>query len=155
MVRKKVVKRKIVPDVVHNSETVSKFINQIMRKGKKTVAAKIVYQAFDIIKEKTKGDPLEIFEKALDNAGPMVEVKPTRIGGASYQVPREVRPERRMTLAGRWIIAAAKSKKGKSMKEKLAEELIDASKNTGGAVRKKETVHKMAEANRAFARLAF
>ena len=152
---KKKAKREISPDPVYNNITVSKFINQVMRKGKKTIAKKIVYGVFDIVKEKTKKEPLEIFEKAMNNASPLLEVKPKRIGGATYQVPVEVRGERRLTLAMRWIIEAAKSKKGKPMKEKLAEELINAANNTGVAIKKKEDTHRMAEANRAFAHFAW
>ena len=153
--RKKREKRNIIPDPTYNSVTVAKFINQVMRKGKKTIARKIVYGAFDIIKEKNKREPMEIFDLALKNAGPILEVKPKRIGGATYQVPREVRGERKLALAFRWIIQAAKSKKGKPMKEKLAEELILASNNEGSAVKKKEDTHRMAEANRAFAHFAW
>ena len=153
--RKKIKKREILPDLVYNNVKVAKLINQIMRRGKKTIARKIVYRAFDFIREKTKKDPLEVFEKAIENASPVLEVKPKRVGGATYQVPREVRGDRRMTLAMRWIIKAAKSKKGKSMKEKLAEELISASKNEGVAVKKKVDTHRMAEANRAFAHFAW
>jgi small subunit ribosomal protein S7 len=152
---KKKEKRTIPPDPVHNSVTVARFINQVMRMGKKTIARKIVYKSLEMIKEKTKKDPLEVFEQALQNAAPLLEVKPKRIGGATYQVPREVKTERRLTLAMRWIIQAAKSKKGKSMKEKLAEELIEAANNTGWAVKKKEDTHRMAEANRAFAHFAW
>ena len=147
-------KRVITPDFVYNSVVVSKFINQIMRKGKKAVARKIVYQAFDIIKEKTKKESLVIFEDALKNVSPLREVKSKRVGGATYQVPREVPKKRKATLAMRWIISAAGKKKKMSMKEKLAEELIEASKNQGTAVKKKEDVHRMAEANRAFAHFA-
>ena len=152
---KKKAKREISPDPVYNNVTVSKFINQVMRKGKKTIAKKIVYGVFEILKEKTKKEPLEIFEKAMNNASPLLEVRPKRIGGATYQVPVEVRGERRLTLAMRWIIEAAKSKKGKPMKEKLAEELTNAANNTGVAIKKKEDTHKMAEANRAFAHFAW
>lgn len=152
---KKKAKKIIPPDPVYNNITVSKFINQVMRKGKKTIAKKIVYGVFDIVKEKTKKEPLEIFEKAMNNASPLLEVKPKRIGGATYQVPVEVRGERKLTLAMRWIIEAAKSKKGKPMKEKLAEELINAANNTGVAIKKKEDTHRMAEANRAFAHFAW
>jgi small subunit ribosomal protein S7 len=152
---KKKVKKIIPPDPLYNNVTLAKFINQVMRRGKKTIARKIVYKSLDIIKEKTKKDPLEVFEQALKNAAPLLEVKPKRIGGATYQVPREVKKERRLTLAMRWIIQAAKSKKGKSMKEKLAEELIGAADNTGWAVKKKEDTHRMAEANRAFAHFAW
>lgn len=152
--RKKREKRNIIPDPTYNSVTVAKFINQVMKKGKKTIARKIVYGAFDIIKEKNKREPMEIFDLALKNAGPILEVKPKRIGGATYQVPREVRGERKLALAFRWIIQAAKSKKGRPMKEKLAEELMNASNNTGVAIKKKEDTHRMAKANRAFARFA-
>jgi len=119
------------------------------------VARKIVYGAFEMVKEKTKKEPLEIFEKALENVGPSLEVRPRRVGGATYQVPMEVKEERRIALAMRWIIMAAKMRKGKPMKEKLAEELIAASKNEGWAVRKKEETHRMAEANKAFAHFAW
>jgi small subunit ribosomal protein S7 len=128
-----------------------KFVNQVMKKGKKTVARKIVYQALDIVKEKTKKDALEIFELAIRNASPLLEIKPKRIGGATYQVPREVRGDRKLTLAVRWIIGGARNKKGKPMAEKLASELVDAANNEGAAVKKKEDTHRMAEANRAFA----
>jgi small subunit ribosomal protein S7 len=155
MARRKVKKRIIEPDPVYNNVTVAKFINQVMRKGKKTIARKIVYKAFDIIKEKTKKDPLEVFEQALNNAGPLIEVRPRRIGGATYQVPREVKGERRITLAMRWILLGAKNRKGKPMKEKLAQELMDAATNQGWAVKKKQDTHRMAEANRAFAHFAW
>ena len=134
---------------------VAKFINQIMRRGKKTIARKIVYRAFDIIKEKTKKEPLEVFELAIKNASPLLEIKPKRVGGATYQVPREVKGDRKMTLAMRWIIKAAKSKKGRPMREKLAEELISAAHNEGAAVKKKNDTHRMAEANRAFAHFSW
>ena len=148
-------KRKILPDAVYNNVKVAKFINKVMERGKKTVARKIVYRTLDIIKEKTKKEPLEIFEKALENASPLLEVKPKRVGGATYQVPREVRGDRRLALATRWILTAARSKKGKPMAEKLAEELISAANNEGSAIKKKEDTHRMAEANRAFAHFAF
>jgi small subunit ribosomal protein S7 len=153
--KKKRKKRELAPDPVYNNVLVSQFINQIMRRGKKTIARKIVYRAFDVIKEKTKKDSLEVFEKALQNASPLLEIKPKRVGGATYQVPREVRGERRITLAMRWIITAAKSKKGKPMGEKLAEELMAAANNEGAAIKKKEDTHRMAEANRAFAHFAW
>lgn len=153
--RKKKAKKEILPDSVYNSVMVAKLINQVMRRGKKTIARKIVYRAFDIIKEKTKKDPLEVFDSAIKNASPLLEVKPKRVGGATYQVPREVKGDRRITLAMRWIISAAKSKKGRPMREKLAEELISADKNEGAAVKKKEDTHRMAEANRAFAHFAW
>ena len=126
-----------------------------MRKGKKTIARKIVYGAFDIIKGKTKKDPLEVFEKALENASPLLEVKSRRVGGATYQVPVEVKGKRKLTLAMRWIILGAKSKKGKPMKERLAQELMDAYNNTGWAIKKRSDTHRMAEANRAFAHFAW
>ncbi len=152
--RKKIKKREIKPDLIYNDVVVAKLINYVMRKGKKTIARKIVYGAFDIIKEKTKKDPLEVFKTAIKNASPLMEVRPKRIGGATYQIPMEVRGDRRLALALRWIIKAAKQKKGKPMKEKLAEELLAAADNTGWAVKKKEDTHKMAEANRAFAHFA-
>jgi small subunit ribosomal protein S7 len=152
MPRRKVIdKREILPDPVYNSKLVSKFINTIMRHGKKTVAEKICYGAFDIIKVKTGSDPLKVFKTALENVKPVVEVKPRRVGGATYQVPVDVRPQRRIALAFRWIIGFAKKRSGKSMKEKLAAELMDAANNTGASVKKKEDTHKMAEANKAFA----
>jgi len=151
----KIKKHPIEPDPVYNNVIVAKFINQIMRKGKKTIARKVVYGAFDIIKEKTKKDPLEVFEKALENASPLLEVKSRRVGGATYQVPVEVKGKRKLTLAMRWIILGAKSKKGKPMREKLAQELMDAYNNTGWAIKKKSDTHRMAEANRAFAHFAW
>ena len=154
MARGKIKKRETLPDSVYDNIMVAKFINQVMRKGKKTTARKIIYGAFDIMKEKTKKEPLDVFDLAIQNASPILEVKSKRIGGAVYQVPREVKGERRISLAMRWIIAAAKSKKGKTMKEKIAEELIAASKNDGAAIKKKNDTHRMAEANRAFAHFA-
>jgi small subunit ribosomal protein S7 len=155
MHRKKSAKRIISPDPVYGSEVVAKFINHVMRRGKKTIAQKIVYGAFEIIKEKTKKEPLEVFEKAIENASPRVEVRPRRIGGATYQVPMEVRGDRQTTLAMRWIVSAAKQKKGRPMKEKLAQELMEAANNAGEAVKKKENLRKLAEANRAFAHFAW
>jgi len=155
MGRKKKIKKIIQPDPLYNDLTVAKFINQVMRRGKKTIARKIVYGAFSIIKEKTKKEPLEVFEQALRNASPLLEVKPKRIGGATYQVPREVKKERRLTLAMRWIIRATKARRGKPTREKLAEELIEASGNRGAAIKKREDIHRMAEANRAFAHFAW
>lgn len=155
MPRIKYKKREILPDPLYNNVKVAKLINYVMRRGKKEKARKIVYGAFEIVKEKTKKDPIEIFNLAIKNVGPLLEVRPRRIGGATYQVPMEVKPERRLSLAMRWIIEAAKSKKGRPMKEKLAEELIEASKGRGAAVRKKEQVHRMAEANKAFAHFAW
>jgi len=152
---KKITKKTINPDPVYNNVTVAKLINYIMRRGKKTIARKIVYGAFVILKEKTKKEPIEILQEAIKNASPLLEVRPKRIGGATYQVPIELKEERRETLAMRWIIQAAKSKKGATMKTKLAEELINAANNTGLAIKKKENTHRMAEANRAFAHFAW
>ena len=151
---KKFKEQEILPDLVYNNVLVSKFINQVMRKGKKSLAQKIVYRAFEIIKEETKKEPLEVFDEALKNAAPLLEVRPQRIGGATYQVPKEVKGKRRLCLAMRWMINAARAKKGKPMEKKLAQEIILASKNEGEAVRKKINLHKMAEANKAFAHLA-
>ena len=140
------------PDLQYNSTRLSKFINLVMWDGKKETARKVVYGAFDVIKEKTENqNPLEIFDLAIKNAGPTVEVRSRRIGGANYQVPRDVRPERRTYLAIRWIIDAARAKKGQPMHIKLADELVAASKNEGTAITKRDNTHKMAEANKAFA----
>lgn len=144
----------IIPDPVYNSVMVSKFINHIMRNGKKDVAKKVVYGAFSTIKEKTKKEPLEVFELAVENVCPNMEVRSKRVGGATYQVPMKVNRKRSLSLAMRWITGTAKSKKGKGMSEKLSEELINASNNEGEAVKKKENMHKMAKANKAFAYLA-
>lgn len=141
-------------DLRYNDKKISKFINYIMQNGKKTVAQKIVYGAFDVIKEETKKDPIEVFDLALKNAGPSVEVKSKRIGGSNYQIPVEVREVRKFLLASRWIIDAALGKKGKPMHKKLAEELMLAANGEGTAVKKKEDVHKMAESNKAFAHFA-
>ena len=155
--RRKIKNKKITqPDFIYNSQKLEKFINCMMWSGKKETARKVVYKAFDVIKEKTGNpNPLEIFDLALKNAGPSTEVRSKRIGGANYQVPAEVRPERRLALAMRWIREAARSKKGQPMHLKLAEELIAASKNEGAAIKKKEDTHKMAEANKAFAHFAW
>ncbi len=155
MARKKIEKRQIEPDLIYSNILVAKFINKVMQRGKKSVARKIVYQAFEEIKNKTKKEPLEIFEKAIQNTSPLVEVKSKRVGGATYQIPREVKGDRKQTLAMRWILDAAKSKKGKPMREKLAEELMEAAENKGAAIKKKENTHRMAEANRAFAHFRF
>ena len=143
-------------DDKYNSEKVGKFINHLMLDGKKSVATRVVYDAFEIIKEKEKVEnPLEVFETALKNISPMVEVRSRRVGGANYQVPREVRPERRIYLGMNWLLVAARSGKGKPMAKKLAEEIILASKGEGEAVKKRENTHKMAEANKAFAHFAW
>lgn len=152
---KKIKKNVIIPDPLYSSLTVAKFINCVMKGGKKTIARKNVYGAFEILKQKTQRDPLEVFETAIRNASPLLEVKPKRIGGATYQVPREVKGDRKLTLAIRWMLQAARSKKGQPFKEKLAEEIINAANNTGFAVRKKDDTHRMAEANRAFAHFAW
>jgi small subunit ribosomal protein S7 len=147
-------KRKISPDPKYQRTEIAKFINYIMERGKKTVAQKIVYGAFEIIKAKAQKDPLQIFDQAMKKVGPTVEVRGKRVGGANYQVPFPVRDERRLTLATRWILDAARKMKGKSMMEKLASVLIESAKGEGPAVKKKEDVHRMAEANKAFAHFA-
>lgn len=146
-----IAKREVLADPIYNSVVVTKLINNIMLDGKKGVAQKIVYDAFDIIKEKTGRDPLEVFTEALDAIMPVLEVKARRVGGATYQVPMEVRPERRQTLGLRWLTRYSRERNEKTMKERLANELMDALNGTGGACKKREDTHKMAEANRAFA----
>ena len=143
--------REIDPDPKYNDVLVAKFINKVMRDGKKNVARKIVYGAFEIIQKRTGQDPLEVFKKAIENVKPVLEVRPRRVGGATYQVPIEVRPERSVSLAIRWIVQYARERKGKAMKYKLADELMAAARNEGASVKKKEDTHKMAEANKAFA----
>ena len=146
------VRRESMADPRYHDRLVGKFINTLMKKGEKSVAESICYDAFELIKTKTNGgDPLKFFRSAIDNIKPVVEVKSRRVGGASYQVPIEVRQDRRLSLALRWLVLFAKQRSGRSMEEKLASELLDASNNTGGAVKKKEDTHKMAEANKAFA----
>jgi len=144
-------RRDVLPDPIYNSKIVTKLINNIMLDGKKGVAQKICYGAFDIIKEKTGKDPLEVFEQAMNNVMPVLEVKARRVGGATYQVPVEVRPERRQALGLRWLVGYARDRGEKTMKERLAGEIMDAANSLGGAFKKKEDTHKMAEANRAFA----
>jgi small subunit ribosomal protein S7 len=151
MRKKRNYKRIYQPDSRYGSVTLQRFINYLMEAGKKDVATGIIYRAFEDIKKQAKQEPLAVFEKAMDNAAPAVEVASRRIGGANYQVPREVRIERKFQLAARWIIQAARSKKGKPMHVKLAEEILAASKNEGVAIKKKQDTHRMAEANRAFA----
>jgi small subunit ribosomal protein S7 len=146
-------KRDHKADYEHNRVDVSRFINYLMKDGKKTVAEDVFYKALDEIKKNVKEDPVRVFEEAIKNASPLQEVVSRRIGGANYQIPREVRPERKFFLATNWIISAARVKKGKPMHQKLAEELVAASKNEGAAIKKKQDMHKMAEANRAFASL--
>ena len=155
MRRKRKITKYVEPDMIHNSQLVSRLINQLLRKGKKNTAKKIVYGAFDLIKEKTQKEPLEIFDLAMKNVSPLLEVKSRRVGGANYQVPQEVRGDRKITLALRWIIGAAKQRKGVPMKEKLAAELMDAANNVGSAIKKRQDTHRMAEANRAFAHFSW
>lgn len=143
--------REVLPDPLYNDVKVTKLVNNVMQDGKKGVAQKICYDAFDLIKERTGKEPMEVFNQALENVMPVLECKSRRVGGANYQVPLEVRPARRQTLGLRWIVAYAQKRSERTMKERLANELIDASNNAGGAFKKKEDMHKMADANRAFA----
>jgi small subunit ribosomal protein S7 len=149
--RREVPQRTIIPDAKYNSKLVAKFIASIMRDGKKSVAESIFYSAFDTIEQKAKGEPLKVFEQALDNVRPMIEVKSRRVGGSTYQVPTEIRPSRRTALAMRWVINYARSRSERGFANKLAGELLDAANQRGGAVKKKEDTHKTAEANKAFA----
>jgi small subunit ribosomal protein S7 len=144
-------KREVLPDPIYHDIRVTKLINNIMMDGKKGVAQKICYGAFDLVQERTGQDPLEVFTKALENVMPMLEVKARRVGGANYQVPVEVRPERRQTLGLRWLVTHARARNERTMRERLASELVDAFNSTGGACRRKEEMHRMADANRAFA----
>ena len=146
-----IAKRDVIADPMYNSKLVTKLVNNVMLDGKKTVAQKIVYDAFDIIKEKEQKNPLEVFEEALNNVMPVLEVKARRVGGATYQVPLEIRPERRQTLGLRWLVSYARNRHEKTMAEKLAGEIMDALAGNGGAFKKKEDTHRMAEANKAFA----
>lgn len=143
--------RVIKPDAKYGSVTVAKFINRLMLRGKKSTAERILYDAFNLIEEKSKRNPVDVFEQAIKNATPIIEVKPRRVGGATYQVPVEVNSGRRLSLAMRWLIQVARNRSGKSMSEKLASELMDAAQGTGMTIKKKEDTHKMAEANKAFA----
>ncbi|NCB48104.1 MAG: 30S ribosomal protein S7 [Clostridia bacterium] len=150
--RNRATKREVLPDPMYNSVIVTKLVNQVMLDGKKGIAFGIVYSAFDILKEKLGTDPMTIFTKALENVKPVLETKSRRVGGATYQVPTEIRPDRRQTLAIRWLVSFARKRSGdKEMNKKLASELIDAYNNAGGAIKKKEEMHRMAEANKAFA----
>jgi small subunit ribosomal protein S7 len=149
--RREIEKRKILPDPKFQDRLVAKFVNNLMRQGKKSVGEKVIYGAFDQVEQKLKDDPLKIFKKALDNVKPVVEVKSRRVGGATYQVPVEVRQDRRIALAMRWLIDYSKNRGEKTMVDKLAGEIIDAANNRGNAVKKREDTHKMAEANKAFA----
>ena len=153
--RREVEKRDILPDHKFYNKLVAKFVNYLLKKGKKSVAESILYGAFDIIEKKLKEQPVELFEKAVNNVKPVIEVKSRRVGGSTYQVPTEVVPARRTALAIRWLISNAQERTEKTMREKLSGELIDAANNRGGAIKKKESVHKMAEANKAFAHYKF
>jgi len=155
MRRTKPERRDIFPDLRFNNCNVQVLINHVLRRGKKSTATRLVYDALDLVGEKTKKDPAEILETALKNVGPVMEVRPRRVGGATYQVPMEVDPQRRLTLAIRWILSASSSRSGRSFSEKLAAELMEAADNQGSAIRKKEETHKMAEANRAFSHFRF
>ena len=153
--RGNVPKREVLPDPMYGSVLVTKLVNSVMLDGKKGVAQKVVYAAFDQIKEKTEKDPVEVFQQAMENVMPSLEVKARRVGGATYQVPIEVRPERRQTLGLRWLTTYARARGEKTMKERLAGEIMDAANNTGSAVKKREDTHKMAEANKAFAHFRY
>ena len=149
--RNRPAKREVMPDLKHHSVTVARFINKLMSQGRKSTAARICYNAMDIAEARLKRPGLEVFEQALRNATPILEVRPRRVGGATYQVPVEIASDRRMSLAMRWLIQSARKRPGKSMAEKLANELMDAAQNTGQTIKRREDTHKMAEANRAFA----
>jgi len=153
--RREVEKRDVLPDPRFNNKLVAKFINSLLKRGKKSVAESILYGAFDIVEKRLKEQPIELFEKAVNNVKPLIEVKSRRVGGSTYQVPTEVVPTRRTALAIRWLISNAQERTEKTMREKLAAELIDAASNRGGSIKKKEAVHKMAEANKAFAHYKF
>jgi len=153
--RREITKREVLPDPKYNNKLVAKFINSLLRRGKKSIAESILYGAFGIIEKKTKEQAVELFEKAVSNVKPVIEVKSRRVGGSTYQVPTEVVPSRRVALAIRWIITHSKERTEKTMMEKLAAELIDAANNRGASVKKRESVHKMAEANKAFAHYRF
>ena len=149
--RREVPKRQILPDPLYSSQLVTKFVNVVMKDGKKSVAEKLLYDALDVIRERTDEDPMKVFKKAVDNVKPAVEVKSRRVGGSTYQVPVEVRPSRRLALSMRWLIGAAKSRGEKTMNQRLANELMDAAQNRGAAIKKKDDTHRMADANKAFA----
>ena len=151
MRKRRAEKRDVLPDAIYNSKVVTKLINAVMLDGKKGTSEKIIYEAFDIIKEKTGKNPVEVFDAAMENIMPLLEVKSRRVGGSNYQVPIEVRPDRRQTLGLRWLVNYSKSRSGRGMANKLANEIMDAANGVGGAVKKREDTHKMAEANKAFA----
>ncbi|MFQ5576154.1 MAG: 30S ribosomal protein S7 [Anaerolineae bacterium] len=152
MRRNRAPQRIVEPDLKYNSELVARFINKVMKGGKKSLATRIVYEAMDIASARAKKPPLDVFEEAVKNITPLLEVRPRRVGGATYQIPMEVRPERRRSLALRWLLASARARNGKSMAEKLAAEILDATNGQGASVKKKDDTHRMAEANKAFAR---
>jgi small subunit ribosomal protein S7 len=153
--RSRPVKRVVAPDPLYQSEAIAKFVNVVMSRGKRSTAEKVVYDALSRAGKQAKKEPLEVFDLALRNATPLLEVKPRRVGGATYQVPVEIRPDRRLALARRWIVRFARQRAGKTMSEKLAFEILDASQNTGGAVKRKEETHRMAESNRAFSHFRY
>jgi len=153
--RREVAKREILPDPKYNNQLVARFINSLLKRGKKSVAESILYGAFDIVEKKVRESPVDIFKKAVNNVKPVIEVKARRVGGSTYQVPTEVPSSRRVAIGIRWLILHARERAEKTMREKLAAELIDAANNRGGAIKKKEGVHKMAEANKAFAHYRF
>jgi len=144
-------KRQVLPDPRYNSRTIARFVNKLMLRGKKSTAEQITYGAFDILRTKTGKDPMDVFTQALNNAMPLVEVRPRRVGGATYQVPMEIRPDRRQAMGMRWLVTFARSRPGRTMEERLAGELLDAANNQGNSVKKREDTHRMAEANKAFA----
>ena len=148
--RAKVVRREILPDARYGSELLSRFINKVMQRGKKGVAERIVYDALELIQARTGRDPLDVFQQAIRNATPVLEVKPRRVGGATYQVPVQIEPTRRLSLAIRWLLQSSRSRAGRSMAEKLSAELLDAANNTGATIKRRDDTHRMAEANRAF-----
>ena len=155
MRRNRAERRMVIPDPRYNSETVAKFINNVMERGKKSLASRVVYSAFDIMEERTSRPAIEVFEEALKNATPLVEVKPRRVGGATYQIPVEISPSRRTALAMRWLIDSARNRSGRDMAIRLANELLDAARNEGNTIKRREDTHRMAEANQAFAHFRY
>ncbi|MEZ4860673.1 MAG: 30S ribosomal protein S7 [Caldilineaceae bacterium] len=155
MRRNRAEKRSVTPDPRYNSEVVAKFVNNVMERGKKSLAARVVYSAFDLVEERTKRPAMEVFEEALKNATPLVEVKPRRVGGATYQIPVEISASRRMALAMRWLIENSRKRSGRDMAARLAGEILDASRNEGATVKRREDTHRMAEANQAFAHFRY
>src|SRR5947209_14170311 len=153
--RNRPVKRSVAPDPIYSSESVTKFVNIVMRDGKRAVAERVMYDALRRAGRQARKEPIEVFDQALRNATPLLEVKPRRVGGATYQVPIEIRPDRRLALARRWLVRFARQRGGKSMSEKLAFEILDAAQNTGGAVKRKEETHRMAESNKAFSHFRY